>query len=164
MSNKGSVFDKNLFDAVQAGNLRLAAHWHETGGRHHELWMFMKHLDLVGQDTFLGARLMFAYEAKGYAERFEIANWKYRNRLAPVVGYRVWRSRQLAIAILGFKRRGLLCKDMGLLIAKMVFLPYENRYSEAWGHPRDWTRVIEWLNYVLPLMLIFAITYIVLLF
>jgi hypothetical protein len=28
---------------------------------------------------------------------------------------------------------------MSTLVAKMIYQPYENRYSEKWGRPTDWT-------------------------
>jgi hypothetical protein len=132
---------KRLVDAVRAGDVWKARKRLKEGGRHHELWSFMKHWKLLYDFTELKLDLESSHFEAGfvkYADDFS-RSWF---RLAPVVGYRAERARNAALAILSLKRRGLLSKDLSTLVAKTVYLSYENRYSEAWGRPADWATPI----------------------
>lgn len=141
MEAKGFA-SKLLVDAVQAGDIWKANKRLQDGGRHLQLWSFMKHWDSVTKLGW-GSRyeLVNAHAQMGYVE----PKWHgsgHTLELAPVVGYRADKARQAAIAVLGLKRRKLLSKDMSTMIAKMVYLSYENRYSEAWGCAPDWTKPV----------------------
>lgn len=127
---------KRLLNYVKAGDVYKAAKRINDGGRHLELWSFMKHRDLLYDFPIWKYDLECSHLEKGYVTGRTIL------QLAPVVGYRAEKARQAAIAFLSLKRRGLLSKDMSTLIAKMVYQPYENRYSEKWGLPIDWTELV----------------------
>jgi hypothetical protein len=118
---------------VKAGNVWEAAKRIHDGGRHLELWSFMKHWDLLYDFPIWKYELEASHLEIGYVTGRTIL------QLGPIVGYRAGRARRAAIAVLSLKRRGLLSKDMSTLVAKMVYQPYENRYSEKWGRPIDWT-------------------------
>jgi hypothetical protein len=107
----------------------------------------------------------------GYVELKPPGN-RFVFQLGPIVGYRAEKARQAAITVLLLKKRGLLSKDMSTLIAKMIYQPYENRYSEKWGHPTDWkipvVKAVQTLRSVplklvefLPFLMLVALAHIV---
>lgn len=136
-----------LVDFLQRGDYFSAVRWINAGGEHRELWTFMLHYRLGVKRGRVLNGLLLRHESRGYAVRRIIWSQKDGSRkqiieLGLIVGYREGRARDAAVAILSLKRRGLLSKDLSTLVAKTVYLSYENRYSEAWGRPADWATPI----------------------
>jgi hypothetical protein len=135
--------DQQLLKFVEAGDWTRAQRWMEKcGGRHLELWTFLKHWESLGDfPPELKHDLSVSHFEMGYVELKPPGN-QFGFQLGPLVSYRAGRARRVAITVLSLKRRGLLSKDMSTLVAKMIYQPYENRYSEKWGRPVDWTAPI----------------------
>jgi hypothetical protein len=161
---------KRLVDAVNAGDIWKASKRIHDGGRHRELWSFMKHRDLLYDFPHLKYDLEVSHVEMGHVK----LEGRTILRLEPTVGYRTERARRAAIAILSLKRRGLISKDMSSLIAKMLFLSYENRYSEKWGRPANWKTPIyngisfasrvykKWVEFLPFLMFVAILTHFIL--
>lgn len=116
----------------------------KCGGRHRELWTFLKHWKSLDAFPFfpdLKHDLAAFHFKMGYVELKPPGN-RFDFQLGPIVSYRAEKARRAAITVFSLKRRGLLSKDTSTLISKMIYQPYENRYSEKWGRPSDWTTPI----------------------
>jgi hypothetical protein len=135
--------DQQLLKFVESGDWTRAQRWMEKcGGRHRELWTFLKHWESLGDfPPGLKHDLGVSHSQMGYVELKPPGN-RFGFQLGPIVSYRAGRARRAAVAVLSLKRRGLLSKDMSNLIARMIYQPYESRYSEKWGSPSDWTAPI----------------------
>lgn len=147
--------DQKLVEAARKGKWKMVTYWHSRGGRHRELWTLMKH-----------ANYLLLVEAADVFENYpQYASVKYSHKggikikLTPYVLRCATNAKQAAIAILGVKNKGLN-KDMHVMIAKLIYLNYENRYNRLWDMGREERRIlIDKFFYLLLFIMFFYALY-----
>ncbi|MEO6078113.1 MAG: hypothetical protein ABIP54_04965, partial [Candidatus Andersenbacteria bacterium] len=120
-------------ECIRGGRWNQVRYMHRSEGiRHRQLWTLMAHAD----------QLNIVERGSLFKHYPTYATVRFHRRSLPdiiynsVVNHRRDQARKAAIAILGLKKRMAhhgMNKDMCALVAKMVYLNYENRYSDKWG-------------------------------